>query len=438
MKLFPFFKSKKPEGVQKTGSPENKKSSGSFDYVSYLFNAYGEEIAYSFLSPLTSYKFYHKISPLQSTVKKISTAIANLPLILSSEEDPENFTKDGEVLELLNKPSPLTTKKQFLLDLSVSMMLTREMWVIARGNVNFEPLELVFVHPYNITVTQDTTNFWPLKIQVKRPGELITFFREEIKGRFRYFDKMGMNELFPYISENNDGSGINSFRGVSNLTSLKDELLSYSASVVSNTATLKNAGRPSGIISPKDDSLDEDQMEAIRESLRDIEGAYNSGRTFISPYALESLFPQWKPKDMDFEKLQKNVKLSVWNLYSMPLPIVSPDGQKFSNFSESQVAFYDEAVDSVWSIISDGLKWMLSTRYEMEGINISFNPFEVPALRRRAIEQMESMNKGNALSTNEIRRSAGYEEIEGGEDIIIEANRVPLKSVIEGASFEQP
>ena len=405
-------------------------------WVGYLFDTFGYGITYSYLSPVTAYQFYYKISPLQNSISKISEAISELPLVMVKDDETDVLIKEHPVLELLKAPSPLTTTKRFLDNLATSFMATNEIWVIVRGNVEREPLELVFVHPFNVTINQDAGNIWPLSVQTNLPGERRMYLREEVKGRFRYFDKMKLNEIFPYVAESSDISSVGSFRGVSKLTSLKDELLSYSSSVLNNTASIDNQGRPSGIVSPEKDDFDEDQMDDLTKILKDIQGANKSGRMFVIPAAVKAVFERWSPKDMDFDKLQVAVKKSIWNLFSIPLPIVSDEGQTYSNFSESQTAFYDEAVNPQWAAVSDCLKWILETRYDMQGLSIWYNPFEVPALKRRAIVQMESMHKGNALTTNEIRQSAGFEDIEEGNDVIVLAKNTTLSNIQEGASFD--
>ena len=154
--------------------------------------------------------------------------------------------------------------------------------------------------------------------------------------------------------------------------------------------------------------------------------------------AVEAAFPQWKPKDMDYATLQKNVKTNIWNLYSMPLPIVSEEGQTYSNFAEAQTAFYDEAVNENWHILADALKWILQTRFELDGLIIDYNPYEVPALKRRAINTMQDMTKSEALTIDEIRSFAGYENVDDGDNVMISIKKTTLSAAVEGPSFTDP
>jgi HK97 family phage portal protein len=360
--------------------------SSSQEAVSYLFSTFGVGILGAYLSPSTAYQFYHKIAPLQSTISKIADAVGDLPLALRDQAEPDVLIKDAEVLKLLNKPSPLSTKKQFLTDMAISLMITREMYIVARGNVNSAPSELVFIHSYNVQITEDPLSTWPIQIYTNINGDRRYYYREEVDGRYRYFDKIRFNEIFPFISERNVAGNASYFRGVSPLSALKDELLSYAASVVGNTASMENSGRPSGIITPEDDDLAPEQYAELEKSIREaVVGSRNSGQVMLLPSRVTAAFEQWAPKDMDYETLQSNIKGNIWRLYSMPFPIVSESGQTYSNFSEAQTAFYDEAVNKSWFIIADALKWMMETRFDMEGLEIAYNPFEVPALKRRAV-----------------------------------------------------
>lgn len=430
MKIFGFGKSKRNSLAEKAVQVIEVKSSTS--HVSYLFNQFGLGISNSFLSSRTAYNMYNGIAPLQSTVTKIANAIGGLPLVLRREDEPDEIIKDSEVLDILANPSTVSTGKQFLIDCAISVMTTRELWLVIRGMPNQAPLSTEFIHPYDVQTIMDTTSIWPIRIYTNVDGNRIWYDREEVDGRFRYLDRTKLNEIYPFISERTP-----TFRGISPLTAIKDELLGYSASIVGNTASIENASKPSGIISPKG-PLTEKQWDDLQASMEDITGPENNGKVVLLPANVESAFPQWAPKDMDYATLQKNTVISVANLYSMPLPIILPDSQKFSNYSESQTAFYDEAVNEVTGILFDALKWILGTRIDMTGVILSYNQFEVPALRRRAIEQMEVQFKANALSTNEIRKSAGYEEIPDGNDIMVPGVLVPLSAAVVAPSFETP
>lgn len=425
---------KKTEKVEEVKT-EIKSSTPSF--VRYLFSTFGGGIGEMFLPPYTAYRFYHKISPVQGTVSKVCDAIASLPLVLRSEESPDEITKDHEVLELLNRPSGLTTKKQFFTLAAQSLMLTRELWVVSRGLESQKPVELSFIHPYNIEIVSDPTHIWPTSIYTNINGDRHYYYREDYKDRYRYFDRSRLNEMMPFVAERNVFGSSGYFRGISPLSAMKDELLSYSASILGNTATIENSGRPSGIISPKNSNMTPEQYEDLQESLEKTIGAKNSGQILLLPESVEAVFPQWAPKDMDYATLQDNVKHNLWNLYSMPLPIVSSKGQTYSNFTEAQTAFYDEAVNEIWEVLADALKWMLEIKYDLTGQTLSYNQFEVPALKRRAVRMMKEMTESNALSINEIRNSAGYDDDADGNEIIVPSGKTTLDNIIQGASFQK-
>lgn len=406
--------------------------------VDFLFSSFGTGIMNTFLSAQLAYTFYNKISPLQGTVSKIANAIGSLPLAIRDEKQPDTLIKDSEILDLLKNPSPLTTKSQFFTNCAVSMMLTKEMYIVLRGPIGRKPSEMVMIHPYSVQLIGDVANAWPLKIYTNINGDRRYYYRELIQGRYRYIDKMRMNEIFPYISERSDDSTTGYFRGISPLTSMKDELLSYSASILGNTKSIENSGRPSGIIAPKDDELGEEQYDDLKKSIRDqVAGVDNNGNVVVVPARVEAVFPEWAPKDMDYETLQKNVKTNLWNLYSMPFPIVSDTNQTFNNAEIAQISFYDEAVNVNWSIVADALRWALETRYEMKGLMIDYNPLEVPALRRRAINIMKEMRETSSLRINEIRNTGGFEDDPDGENILVSSKDTTLGAVVDGASFTQ-
>lgn len=435
MKFFGFGRNK----VEKPTPIQVKHGDIAGNHMDFLFSSYGSGILSNFISPELSYKFYHQVSPLQGTISKIADAIGALPLVLRNENEPDVLIKESEILDLLKMPSPLSTKKQFFTASAISLMLTRELYIVARGPINSPPIELVFIHSYNIMTMEDVNSDWPIKITTNVSGDSRDYFREDVAGRWRYFDRMRLNEIFPYVSERSINPSGSYFRGISPLTALKDELLSYSASVLGNTFSIENSGRPSGIISPKDDDLATDQYDDLKKSLRkEMSGPGNSGRIVILPSAVEAAFPQWAPKDMDYETLQKNVKTNIWNLYSMPFPIVSENNQTYSNTETAQLSFYDEAVNENWGILSDALKWILQTRFDMKDLLIDYNALEVPALRRRAVALMKEMAETEVLSVNEARNSGGFVDLPDGDTVLVSSNKTTLDAIIEGPSFNEP
>lgn len=415
------------------------KSGGNPSYVSYLLSRFGDGITGVYLPPITAYRFYHKIGPLQSGVSKVTEAIGALPLVLKSVSDPDQITTESEVLDLLNNPSGLTTKKQFATNCALSVILTKELWLVCRGPVESKPDELVFVHPYNIQIFADPSSPWPFKITTLIKGDNRSYTREDgPDGRFRYIDDMRMNELFPYISERNEMDGEAYFRGISGLSAIKDELMSYSASIVGNTSSIENAGRPSGIISPKDDSLTPDQLDDIADSLTTITGATANGKLALIPYSVEAAFQAWAPKDMDYETLQKNVKQNIWLLLEIPLAMVTEATQTFNNVEIAEVAFYDSAVQSPFTTVADAWKRMLETRFDLDGLIISFNQFEVPALKRRAVSRMKDLSESQVLTVNEVRHIGGYEDTENGEKVLVNSGRSTLETIVTAPDFAVP
>ena len=66
--------------------PVQVKSACTSTHLDYLMSSYGIGIFWYYIEPVTAYRFYDKIGPLQSTVSKITRAIGNLPLVLRNED----------------------------------------------------------------------------------------------------------------------------------------------------------------------------------------------------------------------------------------------------------------------------------------------------------------------------------------------------------------
>jgi hypothetical protein len=78
---------------------------------------------------------------------------------------------------------------------------------------------------------------------------------------------------------------------------------------------------------------------------------------------------------------------------------------------------------------------MLETRFDLTGWSIDFNPFEVPALKRRAVAFMKTLGETQSVSTNEARRSGGFEDVPEGNEIVVASGKTTLTSIVTAPSF---
>jgi hypothetical protein len=100
-----------------------------------------------------------------------------------------------------------------------------------------------------------------------------------------------------------------------------------------------------------------------------------------------------------------------------------------SNYEAAQFVLYDRPVTNTFDHVFSGLAAAFNCRLpDSDKIKIVFNPHEVPALRTRQADRMETLRKSYSLSTNEIRATAGYSPLPDGDAVLGPANLLPIVS----------
>lgn len=380
------------------------------------------------IAPKDAYSFYESVSPLSDSVRKISEKIRTLSFGLKNKDG--EIEKDHEIIQLLKNPGGGISSALFIEELTKSMLLTSENWVIARGNVDRPPLELAFVRPFEISVTTSSKDGLPLLIQTTAPNDKRTYTREDGPNGFRYIDEMRLNEIIPNIAETTSDE---STRGQSKLAGIKDDLEQLRNGKTHNLSLLKNGAKPSLIAMPKEGSLQQDAVNSIAGYFKaQQQGANNAGNVWVQSKPLDIQGFGMTNTDMDYKDLQRDASYSVYNTFNIPLSLVSAETMTMDNYKISIRSLYTEAVFPEWRNIIPPLVAALAPRYKnLDGMVADFDPLSIPAMRETWIDQMTSLRNSKSVSVNEARRAGGFEDIPGGDVVLIQANELPLMSVEE-------
>lgn len=437
--MWPFNKKETPE--QKTSIREidiSNDESMNNPATILLGLSSGEPIH---ISPLEAYYLSERNSDLGTAVSMISGSISSLKFLI---KDSSGETRNSDpILDLLNNPGEGTRKIQFMYEIAESFSLTNEAWIVGRGNIANPPLSLVNIRPYNISITIDKTDGLPSLIQTECDKDRRTYTKQLIKGEIRYIDKIGFNEIFPVIGAT---SLSDEWRGRSRLAKLFYDVGMNTDGKRHNLSILKNGMRATGIMTPSgntsggaQETWGPDAVKSLEENTRAFyQGAGNAGNIMILSRQAQFLDLMKNNRDMDFLSLLGVTKEAIYNNYKIPLPLILSDAMTLSNYSVAQRSYYDNAVIPVYDDIADGIIKALSTRFNSieDSDVLTFSEVDVNALRTSLIEDMEMLNKTEAVSTNEARSVGGYEPRDEAESILVSSNKVPLEFLDPGPTFE--
>jgi hypothetical protein len=259
-----------------------------------------------------------------------------------------------------------------------------------------------------------------------------TYRRVERLGQIRWLDDTGLNELVPILgSEAVDRP----YRGQSQLAPLYYSVAQNVEGKRHNTSVLRNGLKLTGGVQPPEgDRFDASAVKQIQAALQALRGAGTAGGTLVMPQRVDVLDLALSNREMDYVELLREAKETVFNYYSIPLPLVTNDASTFNNFTTAQTAFFDGAVFPVFEDIADALTAALSLRYpQLTERAITYNENTIRALRGRNLERMKKARDTQALTTNEIREMAGYDPVEEGNLVLASSTLVS----IEGTSGMQ-
>jgi HK97 family phage portal protein len=210
-----------------------------------------------------------------------------------------------------------------------------------------------------------------------------------------------------------------------------------------NYRLLKNSAKPAGVLEydPGESGMDltDEQRDRIKRQLRDRnEGELNAGRMLL----LEG-YLKWKqmglsPTDMDFSAGMDNAGRQVASTYGVPPMLVGIPGEStFANYKEARLALWEDTIIPLATYIRDEFNNWLSPGFGA-GVRLDMDLDNIPAIAEKRVSLWEKLEATSFLELNEKREAAGYDEVDGGDVILINAGKIPLETGFDEEEPEEP
>lgn len=372
-----------------------------------------------------AYDFYENNSALSNVVNKRAEAVANLELVLMDEAG--EIIQNHPFLEYLKNPSPDMTQDQFMKEASKSIDLTGQLFIYIQGQPRFEPINSFIVPGFAPFANKSTgtglVDFYQISRSMFYDG---TYFRKVEKGDSRYFSRDEMEELY-YFANNLSKDSVS---GLSRVKAIWDELGQLSNSNTHNLKMLENGLRLSGIFSAEE--MDEEARERFEKDIKTFySGSENSGRVFLAVGTSTSFKELGQNnKDMDFYNLKTEVKNVIYSAFDIPLPLVNPEHMTLSNFDSAKISFYEDAVLPHAKTVFEALTKAFRPRFKgLEKLKLMYNPKSVETLKLRKNQELKTLADLKINTINELRNEAGFDPIDGGDEVLQPSTVIPLSSV---------
>ncbi len=235
---------------------------------------------------------------------------------------------------------------------------------------------------------------------------------------------------------------IDDWWGAAPTESAAREIDTSNAATQSNKALLDNQGRPS-MIYTLIGNLGDDQFENLDRHIREVHsGPANTGKhlivtgergTKVEPYG-------WSPKDLDFNEGDLRLMRKISQSYGVPPMLIGIPGEnKFANYKEGRLAFWESTVLFYLNYIRGELNNWLFKRDDPLFYDYILD--DVPALAPKRDMLWKRAEESNFLTLDEKRELVGKGKYEPTDDpgsmIFIEASKIPISMATEGEGKEE-
>lgn len=349
---------------------------------------------------------YQRNPVIYMAVEEIAKAMSGLrlELVRNKGSDNEEYIETHPVLDLLSRPNPMQGGREFRKSVFVDYLTQGEM-AIAQPQGQRQPAELWHVDPSEIEVKPGRGGI-PAAYTHRRNGQTVEF---PVRGV-----TAPRADLFFYKRFNPRDY----WRGQSPLMAGGIAGDIHNRGSDWNNSLLKNAAKPSGIVSFKDDPS-EDTVRRLKEWFkRAFQGGANAGEVPVLTGGAEWTQTSLSPLDMDFATSMTEAKKLLAGVYGVPLPLIDNDASTFANMEMAKERFY---IDTIIPLANEWLEafgaWLLPAFGD--DLTLCIDMDDIPALeavRNRKFDRvMKALNAG-LISMDEARDEIGYEPLENSDE----------------------
>lgn len=202
----------------------------------------------------------------------------------------------------------------------------------------------------------------------------------------------------------------------------------HNSSSTWNKNLVENEGKP-GAVFMFEGALSDIQFKRLQDQIKEYrEGPKNAGKSLIIEGGKDIKPFGFSPQEMDWIKSNLEMARNICNVYGVPPQLVGiPDTNTYSNYQEARLSFWEETVIFYLNFLKDEFNhWLFPETYFSEEIMLSYILDDVPALSVKRDAVWKRAQDTDFLKINEKREMVDYEEVEGGDVLLVPATMLPL------------
>ncbi len=370
-----------------------------------------------------AFKYYQQSAAVAIAVEMIASKVEGMMPVV---RDGDKLSDAHPALDLLARPNPMNTRKQFIGELVRHYLISGNSFMTMFGGARSSSLELWPIHPVDAMPEATFDNPWPEVIRITSGFAQGSYPVDEVQGQI-VFQSDGFREV---IHIKGFSSRNNSVLGDSPLECIASEIEQQLEGKQHNVSLLKNGGRPSLIFNFKGGfSTKESFREAVAFLRSQFGGSKKAGTIAgVNSEELEIHETSITNKDMDFAVLDEASRSVIFTRYGIPLPLVTASRQTHSNFEEAVTTFYYDAIIPAFEAVYHPLARALSRKVRGgENLEITYDPNSIPAIRAEMLKEAKQLADLAILTVNEQRKKLPETEpIEGGDVLLAPASLQPV------------
>jgi HK97 family phage portal protein len=316
---------------------------------------------------------------------------------------------DSPLLELLANPNPMQSGVEFMTASVAYLMISGNMYdeaVMVGGN----PAELYTHRP-------DRMKIIPSNNGMPRA----------------YVYSVGQKQTMWEVNPNTGESEINHIKlfnpvddwyGQSPIEAGAFAIDQHNESMAWMQALLQNSARPSGaLVSSEGQAMSDENFNRLKAQIEEqYSGASNAGRPMLLEGGLDWKQMGLSPTDMGIIEGKNTAARDVSLAFGVPPQLIGiPGDNTYSNYAEARLSFWEDTVIPMVGLIGSSLSNWLGPQFG--DVVIKPNLDKIPAIADKRSKLWEMADASSDLTINERRKLKGFEPIDGGDTIMINAMR---------------
>lgn len=343
---------------------------------------------------------------VHACVSLLARAVAGIAWLLSRDVgDRRQEVGNHGLLDLLHRPNPEQGGVAFMETLGGHLLISGNAYALAAGPDGRPPREL-----------------WPLRpdrvrVEVDARGERHYFYKVSGREDDLPADRVLHLKLFNPTS---DVTGLSPIAVAARDIDADNEAQDW------NFSLLRNAARPVGALKVKG-TLPKVNRDALQRDFdRALAGSRNAGRPIVLDGDVDWTQLSLSPSEMDWIGGRKHSQQLICRVFGVPPELVGDSEHKtYASYEQARKAFYMESALPLVDRIVDALNAWLVPQFGADLV-LGYDRDAIEALQEDRAALWERVREADWLTVNEKRRATGYDDIDGGDIVLVSAAMLPL------------